>query len=145
MMLKIKEFADFCGVTVKTLQLYDKIGVFHPALVDKKNGYRYYTVDQLEEFNAILHFRKLGFKLQEINNIKELGFSKDMLAKYLLRKKNEQLTQIQILQYSIANIDEIVTSFCSTDNEIEDDKLIAYLSYLQNENFEIDYSKILWL
>ena len=40
--MQIKEFADFTGVSVRTLHYYDEIGLLIPAFVDKTTGYRFY-------------------------------------------------------------------------------------------------------
>ena len=42
MKMQIKEFADFTGVSVRTLHYYDEIGLLMPAFVDKTTGYRFY-------------------------------------------------------------------------------------------------------
>ena len=38
----IKEFAEFTGVSVRTLHYYDEIGLLTPAFVDETTGYRFY-------------------------------------------------------------------------------------------------------
>ena len=42
MKMQIKEFADFTGVSVRTLHYYDEIGLLAPAFVDKSTGYPEY-------------------------------------------------------------------------------------------------------
>ena len=42
MKMQIKEFAEFTGVSVRTLHYYDEIGLLMPAFVDKTTGYRFY-------------------------------------------------------------------------------------------------------
>ena len=47
------EFAKMSGVNKQTLFFYDKIRLFTPAFVDGQ-GYRYYTVSQMDNFFTIL-------------------------------------------------------------------------------------------
>ena len=47
MKMLIKEFADFTGVSVRTLHYYDEIGLLMPAFVDKTTGYRFYDENSL--------------------------------------------------------------------------------------------------
>ena len=47
MKMQIKEFADFTGVSVRTLHYYDEIGLLMPAFVDKTTGYSYYDEKSL--------------------------------------------------------------------------------------------------
>ena len=45
MKMQVKEFAEFTGVSVRTLHYYDEINLLKPAYVDKLTGYRYYNED----------------------------------------------------------------------------------------------------
>ena len=47
MKMQIKEFAEFTGVSVRTLHYYDEIGLLVPAYVDEHTGYRYYDENSL--------------------------------------------------------------------------------------------------
>jgi DNA-binding transcriptional MerR regulator len=65
MTYKVKEVADWVGVSVRTLHHYDEIGLLQPESVNHA-GYRLYTDRELERLQQILFFRELGFSLQEI-------------------------------------------------------------------------------
>ena len=60
----IKEFADFTGVSVRTLHYYDEIGLLMPAFVDKTTGYRFYDKNSLLRMQEILFYRELDFSLR---------------------------------------------------------------------------------
>ena len=60
------EFAKIAGVTKHTLFHYDKIGLFRPE-VTLENGYRYYSLTQLDEFDVIFMLRELDMPLNEIS------------------------------------------------------------------------------
>ncbi len=47
-MLSIGEFSMICKMLIKTLHHYAEIGLIFPNEVKPKNGYRYYSIDQLE-------------------------------------------------------------------------------------------------
>ena len=47
MKMQIKEFAEFTGVSVRTLHYYDEIGLLKPASVDRASGYRFYDENSL--------------------------------------------------------------------------------------------------
>lgn len=64
--LQIGEFSKLCGVTVKTLHHYEKLGLISPQKVDPWTGYRYYHVSQLQTMETIRRFKELGFSLEEI-------------------------------------------------------------------------------
>ena len=65
----IKEFAEFTGVSVRTLHYYDEIGLLTPAFVDKATGYRYYDTRSLLRMQEILFYRELDFSLKSIGEI----------------------------------------------------------------------------
>ncbi|MEK4207855.1 MULTISPECIES: MerR family DNA-binding transcriptional regulator [Paenibacillus] len=50
------EFAKLFGIKKDTLFYYDKIKLFQPAGISD-NGYRYYTLQQLDTFWAIQSLR----------------------------------------------------------------------------------------
>ena len=67
-MLTVKQLADKCGVSVRTLHHYDAIGLLKPARVTDA-GYRLYDDAALERLYLILLFRELGFRLKDIRGI----------------------------------------------------------------------------
>ena len=69
MKMQIKEFADFAGVSVRTLHYYDAIGLLTPAYIDKSSGYRYYDENSLLRMQEILFYRELDFSLKSISEI----------------------------------------------------------------------------
>jgi len=67
--MQIKEFAEFTGVSVRTLHYYDEIGLLEPAYVDRSTGYRYYDESSLLRMQEILFYRELDFSLKSIREI----------------------------------------------------------------------------
>ena len=69
MRLQIKEFAELCGVSVRTLHYYDEIGILKPCFVDGHTGYRFYDENNLIRMQEILFYRELDFSLKDIGKI----------------------------------------------------------------------------
>ena len=69
MHMQIKEFAEFTGVSVRTLHYYDEIGLLRPAAVDRATGYRFYDENSLLRMQEILFYRELDFSLKNIERI----------------------------------------------------------------------------
>lgn len=69
MKMRIKEFADAAGVSVRTLHYYDKIGLLSPASVDKQTGYRFYDETSFLRMQEVLFYRELDFSLKTICEI----------------------------------------------------------------------------
>ena len=67
--MRIKEFANFTGVSVRTLHYYDEIGLLLPSFVDKTTGYRFYDEKSFFRMQEILFYRELDFSLKSIGEI----------------------------------------------------------------------------
>ena len=67
-MMTVKEVSELTGVSIRTLQYYDKIGLLKPAEYTE-SGYRLYDDIALEKLQQILLFRELEFPLKEIKDI----------------------------------------------------------------------------
>ncbi len=64
-MMTVKEVSRLTGVSVRTLQYYDQIGLLRPG-TRTEAGYRLYDAAALETLQQILLFRELEFSLKEI-------------------------------------------------------------------------------
>lgn len=62
------EVSKLAGVSIRTLQYYDKIGLLHPTGYTDA-GYRLYDDADLERLQHILLFRELEFPLKDIRAI----------------------------------------------------------------------------
>lgn len=67
-MMKINEVSKRTGMSIRTLQYYDTIGLLKPSAYTA-SGYRLYDETSLERLQQILLFRELEFPLKEIKNI----------------------------------------------------------------------------
>ena len=67
-MRTVKQVANLTGVSVRTLQYYDEIGLLKPTTVTEA-GYRLYDDDALKSLQQILFFKELNFPLKQIKEI----------------------------------------------------------------------------
>ena len=65
-LLSIGRFSRISGLTIKALRHYDEIGLLRPARVDEPTGYRYYSLAQARDAEAIRRLRSLQVPLEEI-------------------------------------------------------------------------------
>ena len=63
-MMTVKETSRLTGISIRTLQYYDKLG-----LLPTESGYRLYDDAALERLQQILLFRELEFPLRDIRTI----------------------------------------------------------------------------
>lgn len=67
-MKSISQVAKLTGVSIRTLQYYDEIGLLKPSELTT-SGYRMYDDDALQTLQQILFFKELGFPLKVIKEI----------------------------------------------------------------------------
>ena len=87
-MMTVNEVSKLTGVSIRTLQYYDKIGLLHPSGYTDA-GYRLYDDAALEILQQILLFRELEFPLKDI---KEIISSPDFDRSKALEQQIELLT-----------------------------------------------------
>ena len=107
--LKIKEFSLLCGVTVKTLRHYEKIGLLQPFEVDEWTGYRYYNVSQMQAMENIRRLKEMGFSLDEIIEMFASGSLKPTLQT-LEKKIAESERELHKLQQRCTMLRNLVDS-----------------------------------
>ncbi len=67
-MMTVNEVSKLTGVSIRTLQYYDTIGLLKPSEYTE-SGYRLYDDTSLERLQQILLFKELEFPLKEIKTI----------------------------------------------------------------------------
>ena len=87
-MMTVHEVSKLAGVSIRTLQYYDKIGLLHPTGYTDA-GYRLYDDADLERLQHILLFRVLEFPLKDI---REIMNSPDFDRSKALEQQIEMLT-----------------------------------------------------
>ena len=66
--MTVHEVSKHTGISIRTLQYYDKIGLFSPSNYSDA-GYRLYDEESLRRLQLILLFRELEFPLKDIKRI----------------------------------------------------------------------------
>ena len=86
-MMTVHEVSKLAGVSIRTLQYYDKIGLLHPTGYTDA-GYRLYDDADLERLRHILLFRELEFPLKDIKAIiNSPDFDRSKLDEYSRQAK----------------------------------------------------------
>ena len=121
MKMLIKEFAEFTGVSVRTLHYYNEIGLLMPAHVDRFTGYRYYNEKSLFRMQEILFYRELDFSLKSIGEILSApNYDKNKALneqKHLLTLKKERLERLISAIDGAVKGENVMTSFDNSEFE----------------------------
>ena len=123
-MRTVNEVSKLTGVSIRTLQYYDKIGLLVPA-GRTEAGYRLYDDTALERLQQILLFRELDFSLAEIKTVLDApGFDRRKALEQqieLLTLKKERLEGMIELAREIKDKGEYIMRFSEFDtNKIKE-------------------------
>lgn len=110
-MLSIGEFSNICKVSPKTLRYYAEIGLLEPIEVNPENGYRYYSIEQLEKMLFINRLKAYSFSLDEIKTISQSKkMQDDSLYLALIRKKKEMEKQVYNYRQLLVQLEGDISS-----------------------------------
>ena len=97
-MKTVNEVSKLTGVSIRTLQYYDNIGLLRPADYTE-SGYRLYDDTALEKLQQILLFRELEFPLKDI---------KEIINRSDFDKKKALEQQIELLELKKEHIENLL-------------------------------------
>ena len=106
MIMRINEVVKLTGVSARTLQYYDEIGLLIPQKLD--NGYRDYTEENLEKLQKILFYRFLKFKLNDIKELLEGDFDN---LKILEQQRELILREKEKFEVILHNIEKTISNY----------------------------------
>lgn len=128
-MLSIGEFSNICKVSTKTLRYYAEIGLLEPSEVNPENGYRYYSIDQLEKMLFINRLKSYSFSLDEIKAINQFEEPQNENLYLSFIHKRKEIEE-QIHSYS-----QILMQLKNDISAIEQGKSI--MSYMDNIDVQL--------
>ncbi len=97
--MTVKEVSRITGISVRTLQHYDNIGLLRPAS-RTESGYRIYDGEALRRLQEILLLRELEFSLKDIREI---------LDSPHYDRRQAISDQIALLEYKRQRLDAIIS------------------------------------
>lgn len=88
-LMTVNEVVKIAGVSKRTLQYYDSIGLL-PAAKRTESGYRLFSEESIETLKTINRYKSMGFELKEI---KEILYTQGYDIVASLKRKREQLSR----------------------------------------------------
>ena len=141
--LRIGDFSNVVGISVKTIRFYEEKGLIKPAYIDKYTGYRYYDEKNIEQVLVILQYKNMGFTLEEIKNTN---------SDLLISKVDSLKEQIINIKKNINHIESMIEKGeCSELVFVNDEKVIGKWELLKDEPFPFNelyflpYGKEYWV
>ena len=139
-MLSIGEFSKVCKVSTKTLRYYAEIGLILPNEINKENGYRYYSIEQLETMLFIKKLKSYNFSLDEIKIIlKSEELKEEKLYSYLIKKQREIHKQMKELNNTLEQINKDIS------NLKQGKSIMSYMEDLDVKFVEVPSMNIIYI
>lgn len=152
-MKSVKQVTALTGISARTLQYYDEIGLLKPSELTA-GGYRLYNDDALQKLQQILFFKELGFKLKEINELiskpdfdKITAFKKQKELFLLKRNRTDKLIQLlsrlekgeQCMSFKEFDLSDYISAL----EDFKQNSSDAIVKYWESaENFDLFIQKI---
>lgn len=152
-LMLIGEIAEFFGVSRKAIRLYEKRGIIKPAKVDVENGYRYYSAEQVQQLNALLELKALGFSLDEIKMVMDGEMSKEQLLVVLRKKQQAWQEAMDAARYKMECLDNVMNHVQASETaekfeELTDDErawLLVKMVCVEDISIRSALSEALWV
>lgn len=110
-MRTISQVAELAGISTRTLQYYDEIGLLKPSKLTE-SGYRLYDDEALQKLQQILFFKELGFKLKEIKDfdmfIQKIKDDEAEVAKLAIRQFGSIEKYTEAIKHNLEHLSELM-------------------------------------
>lgn len=121
--MEIRELVELTGVPAKTIRYYEEIALL-PQPARKPNGYREYSVVDIDRLKLVAGARRLDFSLDEIREILDLRDRKIAPCGVLLelldnkaKEIQERIAQLQVLEKDLQQLYSLGLTFPIDDVE----------------------------
>lgn len=117
--LTIGRLAEQTGVNVETVRYYQRIGLIAEPAKPSTGGYRIYPDTTASRIKFIKRAQQLGFSLQEIAELLELGDGHCRDVRLRAEEKSSKIAeQIRDLQALQATLTQLINACCAgQDNQ----------------------------
>lgn len=129
----VGELAKKCGVTVRTLQFYDRSGLLTSSRYSD-GGRRLYGLDDVLCLQQILFYRSFGFSLDEIRDQLMTADSAEDIVHMLLRQRSVVEKQIEYLTETVSLMNKAIDEIKENgDGSMQ--RVVAILSAAKVDDF----------
>jgi len=125
----VGELARRCGVTVRTLQYYDKEGLLSPSHYTE-GGRRLYDREDIFLLQQILFLKSFGFSLQEIRDRLLHADSPAQISMLFARQRDALKGQIAELAESVDLLDRTISEI-DKNGDLGTEKLVAIIEMMK--------------
>ena len=109
------EIARLCGVTVRTVQYYDRRNILNPSELSE-GGRRLYTEDDLRRMKLICYLRSLDLPIDSIAQLLAEGNSQEVITLLLSQREETLRQELRELQEKLSSLEQLSKELKSLDS-----------------------------
>ena len=100
------ELARLCGVTVRTVQYYDRRNILNPSELSE-GGRRLYSEDDLRRMKLICYLRSLGLPIDSIAQLLADGNSREVITLLLSQQEETLRQELRERQEKLSSLEQL--------------------------------------
>ncbi len=130
---KINEVSKLYDIGIDALRYYEKIGILSPQRA--KNGYRYYSLTELQKIQILKELKSLSFSLEDIKeylNKKNLATTTSLLQK-----------EVDIITDKVIQLNEMKKNITNLLNTVQNSENIFAEEYEIVHKIDLPFRKCL--
>ena len=108
------EVARLCGVTVRTVQYYDRRNILNPSELSE-GGRRLYSEDDLRRMKLICYLRSLDLPIDSIAQLLGEGNSREIITLLLSQQEATLRQELQERQEQLSGLEQLAKELKSLD------------------------------
>lgn len=102
--------AERTGLGVETIRYYEKAGVIC-APARGRNGYRLYSIDDIERLEFVKRCRELGFSLEQTTSLLNLADLEGRTCREVSKIAESRLSEVRTKIASLQRMEAVLESF----------------------------------
>lgn len=127
----VGELAQICGITVRTLQYYDRSGLLHASFTQGRR--RVYSQEDLFKLQQILFLKSLGFPLEQIGGQILSENDSEKIAAVFEKQHDILQEQMANLQKRLSTL-ELAIGEAKEGNTVSLEKIMTILQLMKESN-----------
>lgn len=134
--LTISEFGERTGLSIKALRIYEEKGLLVPH-ARSESRYRVYTTEQISAAKRLVHYKHLGFGLEQIKVLMR-ETNRHSLQELIETRLYESRKNVSQMQQQIKSLESILTSLKLNRelSEIERSQVMENIAEISENNLK---------
>ena len=137
--MKINQVAELTGLTKKNIRFYEEQGLVDPNR-DPGNGYREYSLADVEQLKRVKLLRQLGVSCENIRRVKDGSLALDQCLRDRQRELEAESHDLEQMKEMCRMMEDDVDELSAVDASTYLEKMAELGKFPFFSSIEVDYS-----